>query len=156
MRKALIILFCVLVSILSAATELKGKVVAVIDGDTIGILCQEVEYRIRLEGIDCPELRQPFGRKAKKFTSNHVFGKMVTVLVKEKDKYGRSVGTVLYGNGRNLNNELVKAGLAWWYRHYSDDETLRKLEEEAHKARRGLWSQSGAIPPWEERHKEDK
>jgi len=153
-RKVLIIL-CVLASCLIAQTELSGKVVRVIDGDSIVILCNKTSYEIRLEGVDCPELGQPFGKAAKKFTSKMAYGKVVTVQVKELDKYGRTVGTVYLPDGTNLCRELIKAGLAWWYWRYSDDESLGELEKEARQAGLGLWAMPNPTPPWEERHKEE-
>ena len=51
-------------------------------------------------------------------------------------------------DGTNLNRELVKAGLAWWYRKYSKDESLGALEEEAKTAKRGLWTDPEPVPPW--------
>ena len=78
-----------------------------------------------------------------------VFGKMVTIKVETIDRYKRIVGEVILPDGKNLNQELVNAGLAWWYRKYSNDETLGELEEEARKAKRGLWNDPNPIPPWE-------
>jgi endonuclease YncB( thermonuclease family) len=75
--------------------------------------------RIRLWGIDCPESRQAFGARATQFTGDLAFGKEVSVQVKDVDRYGRTVGVVILPDGRNLNQELVRAGLAWWYRQYA-------------------------------------
>ncbi len=105
--------------------------------------------RIRLHGVDCPEKRQAFGNRAKQFTSNLVFAKTVTVQVLDRDRYGRTVGVVLLPDGRSLNHELVRAGLAWMYRRYTNDQSLSDLEEEARVARRGLWADPHAVPPWE-------
>ncbi len=105
--------------------------------------------RIRLHGIDCPEKRQAFGNRAKQFTSKLVFGNTVTVQVMDRDRYGRTVGVVLLPDGRSLNHELVRAGLAWMYRRYTNDQSLSDLEEEARVARRGLWADRNPIPPWE-------
>ncbi len=69
--------------------------------------------RIRLHGIDCSEKLQPFGKRAKQFTSTLVFGKSVTVQGVDRDRYGRAVGEVLLPDGRSLKRELVKAGFAW-------------------------------------------
>ena len=107
--------------------------------------------RIRLHGIDCPEKRQAFGNRAKQFTSNLVFAKTVTVQALDRDRYGRTVGVVLLPDGRSLNHELVRAGLAWMYRRYTNDQSLSDLEEEARVARRGLWAEPDPIPPWEGR-----
>ncbi len=69
--------------------------VGVSDGDTITVLHKGKPERIRLNGIDCPEKRQAFGRRAKQFTSNLVFAKTVTVQALDQDRYGRPVGVVL-------------------------------------------------------------
>jgi hypothetical protein len=59
--------------------------------------------------------------------------------------------------GVNLNQEMVKRGMAWWYREYAkDSKTLSKLESEALQAGRGLWSQANPIPPWEFRRGEQE
>lgn len=57
------------------ASQISGKVVGISDGDTITILQNSQQYKIRLYGIDCPESGQAFGRKAKEFISSIVFGK---------------------------------------------------------------------------------
>jgi len=129
--------------------EFTGKVIKVLDGDTVTVLRGKESVKIRLWGIDTPERKQAFGTKAKKFTSKLVFGKIVTVEEKDIGRYGRVVGVVKLSDGTNLNQELVKNGFAWWYRQFAKkDKTLPKLEEEARKARRGLWSQKNPIPPW--------
>ncbi|MCH8040150.1 MAG: thermonuclease family protein [Nitrospinae bacterium] len=133
----------------SPAKEFTGKVVGVADGDTITVLHNGKSERIRLNGIDCPEKRQAYGKAAKQFASRLVYGKTVTVTVFEQDRYGRTIGDVILPDGRVLNRELVKAGLAWWYRKYSDDTSLGHLEAEAREAKRGLWDDPDAIAPWE-------
>ena len=72
----------------------------------------------------------------------------VTVQVVTTDRYGRTVGEVVLPDGRSLNQELVRAGYAWWYRKYSDDAVLEALEAEARGARRGLWAELDPVPPW--------
>ncbi len=119
------------------------------DGDTITVLHKGKGERIRLHGIDCPEKRQAFGKRAKQFTSNLVFAKTVTVQAVDRDRYGRTVAEVLLPDGRSLNRELVKAGFAWMYRRYTNDQSLSDLEEEARVAGRGLWVDPHAVPPWE-------
>jgi endonuclease YncB( thermonuclease family) len=60
------------------------------------------------------------------------------------------VGEVLVSDGRSLNQELVRAGLAWWSRQYAPhDTTLAQLEAEARAAKRGLWADAAPLPPWE-------
>ncbi len=81
------------------------------DGDTIDVLHNGKSVRVRLYGIDCPEKKQPYGKKAKRFTSDLAFKKIVTVIVKDRDRYGRMIGEVILPNGKSLNRELIKSRL---------------------------------------------
>jgi len=108
-----------------------------------------VGIEVRLDGIDCPELAQAFGRKAKRFTSDLAFGKTVRLVGKGKDRYDRELAEAFLPDGRSLNRELVAAGFAWWYRRYSADRSLEALEQRARKERRGLWADPNPVPPWD-------
>ncbi len=120
------------------------------DGDTIDVLHNRRAERIRLYGIDCPEKRQAFGSRAKQSTSHLAFGQTVTITSHGHDRYGRTIGDVILPDGKNLNQELVREGMCWWYRKYaSNDTTLERLETEAMNARRGLWADPNPIPPWD-------
>jgi endonuclease YncB( thermonuclease family) len=135
-------------------TTVKGKVVAVKDGDTIVILKNKTEYTIRLTGIDCPEKKQAFGMKAKQFASDQAFGKTVTAKIYSKDRYKRSLADIILPNGKILNYEMVRAGLAWHYKQYSKDAKLAELERQARKQKIGLWVDKDPVPPWQfRRHK---
>ncbi len=135
------------------AKNISGRVVKVSDGDTFVVLQNKREYKIRLDGVDCPEAKQAYGNKAKQFTSLQIFGKQVKVSYSQKDQYGRYLGKVYYNGGKNLNNELLKAGLAWHYKHYNHDKILAGLETAARKKRVGLWADRHPIPPWEFRRR---
>lgn len=142
-----VVLGCVIVAAVFAET-ITGKVVAIADGDTITILRDETPVKVRLHGIDTPEKAQDFGTAAKSYTGDLCFSKVVTVVVTDTDRYGRKVGLVVLEDGRVLNHELVAAGLAHWYADYAPrDETLRRLQDEAMAAKRGLWSRPDAITP---------
>ena len=141
---------------IAVAAGFSGEVVSISDGDTVSVMHDGKAEKIRLNGIDCPESRQAFGTKAKQFTSDLVFGKTVTIEVRDHDKYGRTVGEVILSSGQSLNRELVRAGLAWWYRQYSSDQSLGELESEAKAAKRGLWADPNPIPPWDFRHNKKK
>ncbi len=65
------------------------------------------------------------------------------------DRYGRRVGVVILPDGRSLNHELVRAGLAWMYRRYTNDQSLSDLEEKPRVAGRGLWADPHAVAPWQ-------
>jgi len=137
---------------LSPRAGLQGQCVGVADGDTISVMHNGREDKIRLFGIDCPEGGQAYGRKAKQYTSSLVFGKTVQVEVKDRDQYGRTVGMVTGPDGSNVNYAIVAAGLAWWYRQYAPgDATFERLETEARLAKRGLWADPHAVPPWDYR-----
>ena len=137
-----------------SVSQFSGKVVSVLDGDTIEVLYNRRARRIRLNGIDAPEKGQAFGQKAKQFVSEQAFGKEVTVRTFGLDKYGRTIGEVFLPDGRMLNEELVREGLAWWYRKYAPGNvTLEKLETEAREAKRNLWSHKKPVPPWVYRHR---
>ena len=94
-----------------------GKVVGISDGDTIKVLRDGKQIKIRLHGIDTPEKGQAFGKKAKKFTANMVAGKIVDVKKTDRDKYGRTVAIITV-NGKNLNESLAASGFAWVYQKY--------------------------------------
>lgn len=132
------------------AGSFTGRVVSVSDGDTLIVLRPgNVQEKVRLAEVDCPEKDQPFGQAAKRFTLDRAAQKTVTVVVRTTDRYGRTVGEVLLPDGMSLNRELVRTGYAWWYRQYSKDGSLGTLESEARLAKRGLWSEPNPVPPWE-------
>lgn len=131
--------------------NLTGKVISVTDGDTIDILYNNKALRIRLEHIDCPEMRkkQPYGAVAKKFTSDNCFGQVVRVLHKnEVDRNKRLIGEVINAQGLNINKELVKAGLAWHFIKYSSSQEYATLEKKARSMKIGLWKELNPTPPW--------
>jgi len=131
-------------------TIISGKVVRVADGDTFTLLNKEnKQVRVRLHGIDCPENKQDFSQVAKKFTSDKVFEKVVNVEVRNVDRYGRIVGLVILPDGKILNEELLKAGLAWHYKYYDKTEGFAKLERIAKRRKVGLWRHENSIPPWD-------
>lgn len=129
-------------------------IIRVIDGDTIELFLINslTTIKIRLNGIDCPEKGQPYYEEATTYTSDLCLHKQVGVIKYDKDKYDRLIADIILPDGRNLSEELVRAGFAWWYRLYSDDLILKQLENEARIARRGLWFQPNPIPPWEFRN----
>ena len=150
MKKNKYLSLVILIFILYPATTIawSGKCVAVTDGDTIKVMHEGKAEKIRLYGIDCPEKKQPFGKKAKSFASDLVYKRIVEIKALNKDRYGRTIAWV-YVNDTCLNEELLKAGLAWHYKRYSKEKTLSLLEKEARGMKVGLWSDPHSIPPWE-------
>ncbi len=138
---------------------ISGKVVSVTDGDTITVLdSSNTQHKIRIYGVDCPESHQDYGQKAKQFTSDLVFGKTVEVKAMDTDRYGRTVGIVIV-DGKCLNEELVKNGMAWFYGQYckaSFCSKWKQYQEEARSRKIGLWEMENPIHPWEFRRKSTK
>ena len=138
---------------------LYAKVIAIKDGDTIEILHNGKPLRIRLAHVDCPEIRksQPFGKAAKQLTSELCFGQEVKVVNEGTfDQYGRLIGVVMNSKNRNVNMELVAAGMAWHFTRYSSDTLYANLEIAARENQVGLWVEDHPIPPWEWRNGKDK
>lgn len=130
-----------------------GKCVGVSEGDTIKVMYFGKAVRIRLYGIDCPERGQSFSTQSLKFTSKMVFGKRGELYPLERDRFGRTIAWV-WVNGKSLNKELLRVGLAWWCRKSAPDRTdLAELEREAQAANVGLWSMPNPVPPWEFRRR---
>jgi micrococcal nuclease len=129
------------------------KVIGITDGDTIEVLDRGRSLKVRLYGIDCPELSQSFGRRARMFASDLAFGRQVTLRTKGRDAYRRTLAEVILPDGRSLNSEMVGAGLAWVYRRYTDDPALLASEKEARKRGLGLWADPDPVPPWDFRRK---
>ncbi|GAB3539578.1 hypothetical protein GCM10027443_36290 [Pontibacter brevis] len=125
------------------------KVIGIKDGDTIELLRNGQPVTVRLFGVDTPEKKQAFGERARQFTSDLVFGKTVRLIEHNKDRYGRTVGTIMLPDGRNLNEELVKNGFAWHYKAYSKDTRLANLEADAKRFKRGLWQDPNPVAPWD-------
>ena len=145
----LLLSFSVMPSMPVLAESFIGEVVAVSSGDTIKVLRAGRVIAVRLEGIDCPDKEQGYSEEAKRFTEDFVFGKKVAVKVSRLNRRGQVVGQVILADGKNLNEALVKAGLAWWRISSSRDQRLGRLEREARNKRLGLWQEARPLPPWE-------
>jgi micrococcal nuclease len=138
----------------------QGKVVHLEDGDSGIALLKGRRVKFRLYGIDAPELHQDFGRRAKSFSSKLILRKVVELEPLDHDGYGREV-VLAFVDGKCVNQELVRAGLAWVYLQYCTisrcNEWLR-LQQEAKEKRLGLWTMRRPVPPWEyrEHHRPDR
>jgi endonuclease YncB( thermonuclease family) len=138
--------------------NLTGKVVRVSDGDTINLLVDNKQERIRLASIDAPETAhgsnqpgQPFGEASRKNLAQHVAGKTLTVVCFEKDRYERHICDIPVG-GTTANRLQVEQGMAWANQQakgkYLRDRSLLTLENAAKQKKVGLWSEPGAVAPW--------
>jgi endonuclease YncB( thermonuclease family) len=134
---------------------IEGKVINVHDGDTVTVLDQNNrKFHIRLQGIDAPELKQAFGSVSQQNLSRMVLGKQVSIFWTKVDKYRRTVGTIKL-DGRDVNIEQVKAGLAWHFKKYEDEQepedrrTYAAAEQQARAAKLGLWQDANPTVPGE-------
>ena len=143
-----ILLILLGISLTSSAFE--AIVTAVTDGDTVKIEYQNKTIKVRLAGIDTPELTQEFGLEAKKALEEKVLKKKVYIDGDKKDRYGRLIADLKIGS-RWINKELVEEGYAWHYKQYSKNSDLAKAESSAKKEAKGLWAYHNPIPPWEYR-----
>jgi endonuclease YncB( thermonuclease family) len=141
---------------------LRGRVVRIADGDTITLLDSlNAQHRIRLQGIDAPESHQDFGAQSKKSLSDMIFDKQVAAVCDKTDQYGRQVCKIMLDD-KDINLEQVKAGMAWHYKEYEreqsadDRELYAHAEDEARRARRGLWVNANPVEPSEFRRTEKR
>ena len=139
------------------SAQATGRVVGVIDGDTLDILTASFEtLRVRLSGIDAPELGQAFGRNAKAALSSLAFARSVAIEWRKRDRYDRVVAKVTL-EGRDIALEMLTLGMAWHYTRFEAEQPVADRREygeaqtRARVARRGLWADAAPVPPWEYR-----
>ena len=130
-----------------------AKVIRIVDGDTIEVLFHELPVMIRLAHIDTPEKKQAFGKRAKQALSDLCFGQEIQFEFDKKDRNGRYICVIYDANGKNLNQEMIKLGMAWHFKKYSEDNTYAELEKEARESKIGLWQDPNPIAPWNWRKK---
>lgn len=150
-----IVLAFIVQSVAAAPATITGRVVGVYDGDTITVLDETLtRHRIRLAGIDAPELGQAYGELSRNYLAEQVTGKNVSVEWSKKDKYKRPVGKVMMGS-KDQCLEQVRGGFAWHYKKYEveqtplEQRTYRDAEQAAREAKRGLWVDHEPVAPWQ-------
>ena len=139
----------------------KLRVSRVIDGDTFegyidnggnpGVNPLAIELNrltIRICGIDAPECGQYYGDVATRYLNFRIGGETVYLELIRKDRYGRWVAKVSI-NGLDIAGEMLKHGLAWYYKEYETIPSYAQLEAGARLRRLGLWRDDRAVPPWE-------
>ena len=139
----------------AAEWALSGRVVALKDGDSFILLDGKTQHPIRIAGIDAPERRQPYSNASKDNLSRLVFNRSVEARCYKRDRYGRNVCRVFGDKGQDVGLEMVRAGMAWWYREYAKEQTPEEqgayqgAEDAARVTKRGLWKDAKPVPPWE-------
>jgi endonuclease YncB( thermonuclease family) len=141
------------------ADEFVGRVVRVLDGDTVDVLSADrTLHRVRLSGIDAPEKAQPFGNVSKRRLVDLVSQLPVRVTWAKFDRYGRIIGKIETRRG-DACLALVEQGLAWHYKQYAAEQTpedrvkYAAAEVAARAVRRGLWADLHPEAPWDFRHR---
>ena len=131
-----------------------GRVIRVSDGDTCDVETPTGRIvRIRIYGIDAPELAQPFGKESRKYVDKKLLRQQVIIEKYYDDQYGRCVGRVIL-NDKDLALELLEEGIVWHYVQYCNDPAYAEAEQQARKEQKGLWKSSAGeepVPPWEYR-----
>jgi len=145
--------------VVQAGESLIGKAVRIIDGDTLVLLNDDnQQIRIRLAGIDTPEKKQPFGKRAKQALIELAAGKIIIGDCPKMDHYGRRICKIKV-ESVDLGLELIRRGFAWHYRKYAheqspeDRKAYADSEDQAKKNRIGLWTDPSPVPPWQWRHR---
>jgi len=133
------------------ASAWQGRVIRVLDGDSLLVRGNGKVHEIRLYGIDAPEYKQPFGRRAARMARKMLLHRQVEVIVLDVDRYDREVALVYHGDTL-ANSELVQAGIAWMYPRYCKQKTVcRAMRTEQEMARQnglGLWAEDNPLAPW--------
>lgn len=145
MRKIMFAIFIFSLSIIAVAVS--GKVIRVSDGDTILIQSGSQKIRVRMYGIDAPELKQKYGEESKKYLEKRIMDKNVDIKVINQDQYGRKVGKVFYKN-KDINLEMIETGNAWFYEYHAKREKeYRKAFKNAQEQKLGLWKEKNPQNP---------
>lgn len=162
MKKFTIAILLLLVTFgTEAQTVVKGVVIEVLEGDIVKVCALEGDtLSVKFNHIECPEIAQSFGDKAKAFTKKLSLKKEVTITYKEMDRDRNAMGTVYLTNGKDIAAELLAQGLAW---HYvkglsldSNTALYLQLEQKAKERKKGLWKEPNPIAPWTFRSHQNK
>lgn len=156
MRAALLILILALAGPAHAGGAWRAEFFSVTDGDSYVMMITGREGRpglektaVRLQGVDCPEWNQPWGKQATEFVRG-LKGLPVKLSIDGGRSYNRYVGRITLADGRDLGLVLIEQGLAWWSQKFAPlAMDYAAAMTAAHAARRGLWSQAKPVPPWE-------
>jgi endonuclease YncB( thermonuclease family) len=130
------------------ATEITGQVVAVSEGDTLVFQDRnQRDYKVRLAGIDAPEILQAFGRKSRFSLKDMVFLKPARLvgIAPAPDDAGVTLARVFVGD-TDVGLAQVARGMAW--ARGADGQPYETAEQSARAQRKGLWRDDAPTPPW--------
>ena len=142
--------FLLILITLTVNAQWNGKVENVLDGDTYRLKRGDSSLIVRLYGVRCPMMEQPYGEEATERAKNKIIGKTLRVRTIAKN-YLDQPFVKIYHNDTLLNKWLVKKGLAWVYPNFCSqhvcDEWMR-TELKIRQAGYGLWRQNNPVAPW--------
>lgn len=142
----------------AAARTISSVVLSVHDGDTLTVTEGGRTVNVRLEGIDAPELSQPYGAQSREALARLVAQQPVTVSYSKTDRYGRVIGRVHTRDCTDVNLRQLASGMAWFYAAFqcelpgSARRQYRTTQEAARSERVGLWAQEQPEAPWMRRN----
>jgi endonuclease YncB( thermonuclease family) len=136
-------------SVAATAAGWSGRVVSIHDGDTMTVLLNRQQVRVRLDSIDAPELGQAFGKRSKESLAALCAAREARIEDRGEDRYGRVIGRVTCA-GVDANAEQVRRGMAWVFVKYAPKGSpLYRFEDDARIRRHGLWADPKPVPPWD-------
>ncbi|GHV15857.1 putative endonuclease [Fibrobacterales bacterium] len=137
-----------------------GTVESVHDGDTFKMKPQNSKnnqnktLKIRMFGVDAPEINQEYGKESGNALRNLINGKEIRLYIHNTDRYGRSVGEAWLGDSINVSLWMIQNGNGWWYKSYAKKRTdLESAEKLAKEKKLGFWANENPVPPWDFRKK---
>lgn len=136
----------------AAEEEMLGTVVKVIDGDSIKVQEEgsDTVHEVQVEGTDAPEPKQDYGPEATEALRKMVSGRKVRITWTKKDNFDRRLAQIYVGD-EHVNRRMIQDGHAWHFKRYNQSKELAQLEDEAQKAKRGLWGTKNPQAPWDYR-----
>jgi micrococcal nuclease len=148
MRMAVMALWMASALQAGAAEAWRASAVRISDGDTLWVrpAAGGKPVKIRIEGIDAPEICQAGGQAARAALARRVKGRLLELRVQRQDDYGRSVA-VLRADGEDIGGWMVSQGQAWSYRFGRDTGPYSAQQAQARAARRGLFADRAALEP---------
>ena len=129
----------------ASAWQCEARIERVHDGDTLSLRCPERRFKLRLHGVDAPELSQPSGQRARTALQRYLSGRELQVSSRATDVYGRVIGAATV-EGESVAAWLVESGWAWCAPRARAE--CRQRQAAAQAARHGLWKDEGAVAPW--------
>jgi endonuclease YncB( thermonuclease family) len=143
-----------------APAPIEGAALDVQDGDSFVLRADDgSRVRVRVNGIDAPERRQPYADVSRRHLGELLRGRRIRLEPVKRDVFERTVARVVVVDGdppeRDAGLAQIEAGLAWHFKRYRADQPadafLRyaQAERDAQVRGLGLWRDPSPEPPWD-------